>query len=42
MPPQAVQIELERLGRRGMVVLPFIEPGQGRRRGAGTAAAWNG
>jgi hypothetical protein len=28
MPPEAVQIELERMGRRGMVVLPFIEPGK--------------
>lgn len=27
MPPQAVQVELERLARRGFVVLPFIEPG---------------
>jgi hypothetical protein len=27
MQPQAVQLELERLGRRGFVVLPFIEPG---------------
>jgi hypothetical protein len=26
MEPQALQIELERLGRRGFVVLPFIEP----------------
>jgi len=29
MEPQALQIELERLGRRGFVVLPFIEPGVG-------------
>lgn len=29
MEPQALQIELERLGRRGFVVLPFIEPGLG-------------
>ena len=28
MPPEAVQLELERMGRRGMVVLPFIEPGK--------------
>jgi hypothetical protein len=27
MPPEAVQLELERLARRGLVVLPFIEPG---------------
>jgi hypothetical protein len=27
MEPQALQVELERLGRRGFVVLPFIEPG---------------
>jgi hypothetical protein len=27
MPPQALQVELERLARRGFVVLPFIEPG---------------
>ena len=27
MDPQALQVELERLGRRGFVVLPFIEPG---------------
>jgi hypothetical protein len=27
MQPQALQVELERLGRRGFVVLPFIEPG---------------
>jgi hypothetical protein len=27
LPPQAVQVELERLARRGFVVLPFIEPG---------------
>jgi hypothetical protein len=26
MPPQAVQVELERLAQRGFVVLPFIEP----------------
>jgi len=26
MEPQALQVELERLGRRGFVVLPFIEP----------------
>jgi hypothetical protein len=25
--PKALQVELERLGRRGFVVLPFIEPG---------------
>ena len=29
MEPQALQVELERLGRRGFVVLPFIEPGVG-------------
>ena len=29
MEPQALQVELERLGRRGFVVLPFIEPGLG-------------
>jgi hypothetical protein len=29
MEPQALQVELERLGRRGLVVLPFIEPGLG-------------
>ena len=29
MEPQALQIELERLGQRGFVVLPFIEPGLG-------------
>jgi hypothetical protein len=29
MEPQALQIEVERLGRRGFVVLPFIEPGTG-------------
>jgi hypothetical protein len=29
MDPQALQVELERLGRRGFVVLPFIEPGVG-------------
>jgi hypothetical protein len=29
MEPQSLQIELERLGRRGFVVLPFIEPGVG-------------
>ena len=29
MDPRALQIELERLGRRGFVVLPFIEPGLG-------------
>jgi len=28
MPPEAVQLELERMARRGMVVLPFIEPGK--------------
>jgi hypothetical protein len=27
--PSALQIEVERLGRRGFVVLPFIEPGAG-------------
>ena len=27
MQPQALQVELERLGRRGFVVLPFVEPG---------------
>jgi hypothetical protein len=27
MPPQALQLELERLAQRGFVVLPFIEPG---------------
>jgi hypothetical protein len=27
MAPAAVQVELERLARRGFVVLPFIEPG---------------
>jgi hypothetical protein len=27
MAPAAVQVELERLARRGLVVLPFIEPG---------------
>ena len=27
--PRLVQIELERLGQRGFVVLPFIEPGAG-------------
>ena len=27
VPPAAVQVELERLARRGFVVLPFIEPG---------------
>ena len=27
MDPHALQVELERLGRRGFVVLPFIEPG---------------
>jgi len=29
MDPQALQVELERLGQRGLVVLPFIEPGLG-------------
>jgi hypothetical protein len=29
MPPTVLQVELERLARRGMVTLPFIEPGQG-------------
>ena len=29
MEPQALQVELERLGQRGFVVLPFIEPGIG-------------
>jgi hypothetical protein len=29
MDPYALQVELERLGRRGFVVLPFIEPGLG-------------
>ena len=29
MEPQALQIELERLGRRRLVVLPFVEPGLG-------------
>ncbi len=29
MDPQALQVELERLGQRGFVVLPFIEPGVG-------------
>jgi hypothetical protein len=29
MQPQALQIEVERLARRGYVVLPFIEPGAG-------------
>jgi hypothetical protein len=28
MPPEGVQLELERMARRGMVVLPFIEPGK--------------
>lgn len=28
MPPEAVQVELERMARRGLVVLPFIEPGR--------------
>ena len=27
MPPEAVQLELERMARRGLVVLPFVEPG---------------
>ena len=27
MEPRALQVELERLGQRGFVVLPFIEPG---------------
>jgi hypothetical protein len=29
MPATALQIEVERLARRGLVTLPFIEPGQG-------------
>jgi hypothetical protein len=29
MEPQALQVELERLGQRGFLVLPFIEPGFG-------------
>jgi hypothetical protein len=29
MPATALQVEVERLARRGMVTLPFIEPGQG-------------
>ena len=29
MPPFALQVEVERLGRRGLLTLPFIEPGQG-------------
>ena len=28
MPPETVQLELERMARRGLVVLPFIEPGK--------------
>jgi hypothetical protein len=29
MPPFALQVEVERLGRRGLLNLPFIEPGAG-------------
>jgi hypothetical protein len=29
MSPFALQVEVERLGRRGLLNLPFIEPGQG-------------
>jgi hypothetical protein len=29
MPATAVQVEVERLARRGLVVLPFVEPGLG-------------
>jgi hypothetical protein len=29
MEPHALQVEVERLARRGFVVLPFIEPGAG-------------
>jgi hypothetical protein len=29
MPPFALQVEVERLGRRGLLNLPFIEPGLG-------------
>ncbi|HEX6656393.1 MAG TPA: helix-turn-helix domain-containing protein [Candidatus Limnocylindria bacterium] len=29
LPPSALQVEVERLARRGFVTLPFIEPGTG-------------